>query len=68
MKFLVVTRTPSRQGVLGPIPERVDVEEVERDSFNDLLARLQVPLGGDARICPMDSVSRVVAEKVNRIV
>jgi hypothetical protein len=68
MKFLVVTRTPSRQGVLGPVRELMHVEEIERESLDDLVARLQVPLGGDARICPMESVSRVVAEKVNRIV
>jgi hypothetical protein len=68
MKFLVVTRTPPRQGVLGPVREIMHVEELERDSLEDLVARLHVPLGGDARICPMDSVSRVVAEKVNRIV
>jgi hypothetical protein len=67
MKFLVITKTPSRQGLLGPIPEKYTVEEVEADNLEMLKDSLKVPLGGKCLVAEKDNVMTVTSRIINEV-
>lgn len=68
MKFLIITKTPSRQGLIGPVPEKITYDEVEGASVEEVRDRLHVPFGGECIIVPAGYAITIKARIINEIV
>lgn len=68
MKFLVITKIPERQGLLGPIKGINVINEVEADDVDAVREGLQVPLNGECIIVAKEQATIVRARVVNEVV
>lgn len=68
-KFLVITKIPPKQGLLGTVPGKTVLEEVEIEDGEDFVTDgFHVPLGGEVLIVPMDVVTTIRSKIVNEVV
>lgn len=44
--YLVIKYTPTRQGFLGPVPEKFEARDFEVDDLDFFVSTLKVPPGG----------------------
>lgn len=65
MNFLVVTYTPSRQGLLGVIQPNVNLDQLIADSKEELRDRLSVPLGGYCLLIKEEDITTITSSIVN---
>lgn len=68
MRFLVIARFPSRQGFLGPVPEKYIVDELEAVDLDDVMSKVKTPLDGDCRIVDISFVTTVKSRIINEVV
>lgn len=68
MKYLVISYTPSRQGYLGPIPEKYEAKGFEMEDLDFFVNTLQVPPGGWIKVVKEDDVITIRAKTVNEVV
>jgi hypothetical protein len=67
VKILVITEIPPRQALLGVTPAKIIVEESEVESLDEAVQGVHVPLGGQVRIVPMESVTTVRSKVINEV-
>jgi hypothetical protein len=68
MKFLVITKIPSRQGFATAIKPKIAINEIEAPDVNMLKNRLNTPIGGVTYIVPKEYVVIIKARVINEIV
>jgi hypothetical protein len=66
--FLVFTHIPTKQGFLGPIPGKIEKDECEAETYEEVKIRTHVPLNGTVFIVPKDAVMIVEARTINEVV
>ena len=67
MIFLVITKIPSRQGMLGPIKAQNIVEEKEAKDIEELKNKLDIPLDSTCLVVGIDHVVTVKSRVVNEV-
>lgn len=67
MRFLIVSITPPRQGVLGVLPEKIEINWIETDETLDLNT-ITVPTFGECLVIPEESITKIKSRVVNEVV
>jgi hypothetical protein len=68
VKFVIITRIPPKQALLGVTPERWTLEETEAESLDAVKESLHVPLGGECKVVKLEDIvtikPRIIYEEV----
>ncbi|MCA1571686.1 MAG: hypothetical protein LC798_15510 [Chloroflexi bacterium] len=67
MTYLIITCIPAYQGLLGPVPPKVTIHELEAEDVQAAVVKVRAPLGGDVKIVALEHVTTVRAAIVNEI-
>jgi hypothetical protein len=68
MQFLVFTKVPATKGLLGPIASKIVRTEIEADSLEAVKDQVEVKLGGECVIVPMEHAIVIKPRLVNEVV
>lgn len=66
--YLVIKYTPTRQGFLGPVPEKFEARDFEVDDLDFFISTLKVPPGGWIKVVKEDDVITIKSRVVNEVV
>lgn len=67
MEFVTVTKIPPRRGLLGTVPGKNVIEEVEAESLMALRESLHIPLDGECLVVEKQNVTTIKPFVVNEI-
>lgn len=67
MVFTVITYTPQRMGIFGPIPEQITLSEVNAESVEEIASGLTVPIDGYSLIANQEDLTVVKSRIVNEV-
>lgn len=69
MRFLIFTRIPERQGMLGLVKERWTFDETEAETAEEVHQSVHVPLHGECFVVAAEDAthirSRIITEVIN---
>jgi hypothetical protein len=65
MKFIIITYIPNRDNSVSSIPEKTTIDECEKDTIEEVIGGLHVPLDGYCLIVNQDDVVKITSKIVN---
>lgn len=66
-QYIVISHIPQRQGLVGPIPEKNIVDDVEAESIEKIIEGLHIPIDGKCFVIPLNAVTIVKSRIINEI-